>query len=108
MHIEPVEVDRLVPYEQNPRINDGAVDAVAASIKEFGWKVPIVCDQQMVIIAGHTRYKAALKLGLAKVPVHVATDLTPEQVRAFRIADNKTGELATWDFEILPIELAAF
>ena len=98
-------IDTIRPYERNPRINDKAVDAVAASLKQFGFRQPIVVDQDGVIIAGHTRWKAAKQLGLAKVPVHVAKDLTPEQVRAYRIADNKTGELATWDFEILPIEL---
>ena len=99
-------IDAIRPYENNPRQNDGAVDAVAASLKEFGFRQPIVVDGDGVIIAGHTRFKAAQKLGLEKVPVHVATDLTPEQVRAYRIADNKTGDLAVWDFELLPIELA--
>ena len=94
------------PYERNPRVNDQAVDAVAASLKEFGFRQPIVVDADSVIIAGHTRWKAAQKLGLAKIPVHVATDLTPEQVKAYRIADNKTAELSEWDFDILPIELS--
>jgi len=107
MKVELRPLTEIKPYEHNPRKNDSAVDAVAASLREFGFKQPIVVDTDGVIIAGHTRYKAALKLGLAKVPVHVATDLTPEQVRAYRLADNRTGELATWDFEILPIELAA-
>ena len=100
------KIDDITPYERNPRINDGAVDAVAESLRQFGFRQPIVVDADGVIIAGHTRWKAAQKLGLAKVPVHVAVDLTPEQARAFRIADNKTGELAEWDFEILPIEIA--
>ena len=104
VQIQPIESVR--PYHNNPRVNDGAVDAVAASIREFGFRQPIVVDADGVIIAGHTRFKAALKLGLKQIPVHVATDLTPEQVKAYRIADNKSGELATWDFEILPIELA--
>jgi DNA modification methylase len=99
-------IDEIKPYEKNPRQNDSAVDAVAASIRQFGFRQPIVVDADGVIICGHTRFKAARKLGLAKVPVHVATDLTPEQIRAYRIADNKTGELATWDMELLPIELA--
>jgi len=107
MHVEIRAFDSIRPYENNPRINDSAVDAVATSLREYGFRQPIVVDPEGVIVAGHTRYKAALKLGLKKVPVHVATDLTPEQVRAYRLADNKTGELATWDFEILPIELAA-
>ncbi len=100
------KLDEITPYEKNPRINDGAVDAVAASLKEFGFRQPIVVDGDGVIVCGHTRYKAAQKLGLDKVPVHVATDLTPEQIRAYRLADNKTGELAEWDFEILPIEIS--
>ena len=104
--VELRKIDDIRPYERNPRINDQAVDAVAASLAEFGFRQPIVVDAGGVIIAGHTRWKAARKLGLAKVPVHVATDLTPEQVRAYRIADNKSGELAEWDLEILPIELA--
>ncbi|MEX0887446.1 MAG: ParB N-terminal domain-containing protein [Phycisphaeraceae bacterium] len=104
--VELRKIDDIQPYERNPRINDQAVDAVAASLAEFGFRQPIVVDEAGVIIAGHTRWKAAKKLGLAKVPVHVATDLTPEQIRAYRIADNKTGELAEWDMEILPIELS--
>ena len=82
------------------------MDAVAHSIKEFGWRQPIVVDAEGVIICGHTRWKAAQKLGLDKVPVHVATDLTPMQVKAYRIADNKLAELAEWNMELLPIELA--
>jgi DNA modification methylase len=90
----------------NPRQNDAAVDAVAESIRQFGFRQPIVVDEEGVIVCGHTRYKAALKLGLEKVPVHVAKDLTPEQIRAYRIADNKVADLATWDLDLLPIELA--
>lgn len=97
--------DELTPYENNPRINDGAVDAVAASIKQFGFKVPIVVDSNGVVVTGHTRLKAAKKLGLDSVPVIVADDLTPEQVKAFRLADNKTSELAQWDLDKLEIEL---
>ena len=103
--VELRKIDDVRPYERNPRLNDQAVDAVAASLAEFGFRQPIVVDEDGVIIVGHTRWKAAQKLGLAKVPVHVATDLTPEQARAYRISDNKTGELADWDLEILPIEL---
>jgi DNA modification methylase len=106
MNIEIRDIHSIKPYERNPRLNDKAVDAVAASLKEFGFRQPIVVDADGVIIAGHTRFKAALKLGLAKVPVHVATDLSPEQVRAYRIADNKSGEIADWDMQILPIELS--
>lgn len=100
-----MDADSLIPYANNPRLNDNAVDAVAASIKEFGFKVPIVVDGENVIINGHTRLKAAHKLGLKQVPVIVADDLTPEQVKAFRLADNKTGELAQWDMDKLDIEL---
>lgn len=103
--IEYRDTADLLPYANNPRLNDGAVDAVAASIKEFGFKVPIVVDSDGVIVTGHTRLKAAKKLGLDTVPVIVADDLTPEQVKAFRLADNKTGELAQWDFAKLEIEL---
>ncbi len=103
--VELRPIDDVRPYEQNPRINDQAVDAVAASLAAFGFRQPIVVDGDGVIIVGHTRWKAAKKLGVAKVPVHVATDMTAEQARAYRISDNKTGELADWDLEILPIEL---
>jgi DNA modification methylase len=105
MEVKLVSIDDVKPYEQNPRVNDAAVDAVATSLREFGFRQPIVVDQNMVIICGHTRWKAARKLGLAKVPVHVAKDLSPEQVKAYRLADNKTGELAEWNMELLPIEL---
>ena len=98
-------IDELKPYKRNPRNNDGAVDAVAASIKEFGFKIPIVIDTDGEIIAGHTRLKAAQKLGLAEVPCIIADDLTPDQIKAFRLADNKTAELAEWDFELLQLEL---
>ena len=105
MLIKNMKITDIRPYEKNPRFNDDAVDAVAKSIREFGWRAPIVVDSDMVIICGHTRLKAAVKLGLDEVPVHVATDLTPEQVQAYRIADNKTGEIAEWNFDILPGEL---
>ena len=105
MHVELRDIATIRPYDKNPRINDGAVDAVAASLKQFGFRQPIVVDSDGVIVCGHTRWKAAQKLGLAKVPVHVATDLSPEQVRAYRLADNKTAELAEWDMDLLPIEL---
>jgi len=103
--VELRKIDDIRPYERNPRINDQAVDAVVESLRQFGFRQPIVIDSDGVIIAGHTRWAAAKKLGLARVPGHVATDLTPEQVKAYRIADNKTGELAEWDLDILPIEL---
>ncbi len=95
----------LIPYANNPRENDGAVDAVAASIKEFGFKVPIIIDKDNVIVAGHTRIKAAGKLGIDKVPCIIADDLSEEQIKAFRLADNKVGELAQWDFSKLEEEL---
>lgn len=101
---EPIKSIR--PYENNPRRNDEAVDAVAASIREFGWQQPIVVDKDGVIIAGHTRYKAAKKLKCDTVPVVVADDLTEDQVKAYRMADNKTGELAEWDTALLGEELA--
>lgn len=106
MKVEQRPLAEIKPYESNPRINDAAVDAVAESIKRFGFRQPIVVDADGVIVCGHTRWKAAQKLGLEKVPVHVARDLTPEQIRAYRIADNKTAELAEWNLELLPIELA--
>ncbi|MFN7022352.1 MAG: DNA modification methylase [Phycisphaerales bacterium] len=106
MKIEMWEIGRVKPYEKNPRKNEGAIDAVAKSIQEFGFRVPIVVDGDGVIIAGHTRLKAAETLGLAEVPVHVARELDPDKVRALRIADNKLHELSTWDMELLPIELA--
>ena len=99
-------LESITPYEKNPRLNDSAVDAVAASLEQFGFRQPIVVDGDGVIICGHTRYKAAQKLGLEKVLVHVAKDLSPEQARAYRLADNKSAELADWDFEILPIEIS--
>ena len=105
MDVKLVDINDIRPYEGNPRMNDEAVEAVAASLKQFGFRQPIVVDEQMVIIVGHTRWKAAKKLGLAKVPVHVAKDLTAEKVKAYRIADNQTNTLADWDYELLPIEL---
>ena len=105
MEIREVSTKDIHPYEKNPRINDNAVEAVANSIRDFGFKQPIVVDGDMVIIAGHTRYKAAKKLKLKTVPVLVADDLTEEQVRAYRIADNSTAELATWDFDLLLPEI---
>ena len=105
MEVKLVNIDEIKPYENNPRINDDAVDTVAASLREFGFRQPIVVDEANVIIVGHTRWKAAKKLGLAKVPIHVARDLTAEQVKAYRIADNQTATLAEWDYKLLPIEL---
>lgn len=97
----------IIPYEDNPRINDRAVKAVAESIREFGFNQPITIDKDGVIVTGHTRLKAAIKLGLEEVPVTVLDDLTPEQIRAYRLADNKTAELAEWDEDKLIQELKA-
>jgi ParB-like chromosome segregation protein Spo0J len=107
MQIELKPLDQIKPYEHNPRLNDEAVDAVAGSLKEFGFRQPIVVNEAGVIIVGHTRYKAALEVGLAKVPVHVAKDLSEAQIKAYRIADNQTASIAEWDYELLPIELSA-
>ena len=107
MNIIEKYVGELTPYANNPRKNEKAVDAVAASIKEFGFKNPIIIDREGVIVAGHTRLSAAKKLGLEKVPCIMADDLTEEQIKAFRLADNKTAELAEWDEELLAEELAA-
>lgn len=98
-------LDKIKPYENNPRNNDGAVDAVAASIEKFGFQQPLVLDKDNVIIVGHTRYKAAIKLGLETVPCVIANNLTEEQCKAYRLADNKVGELAQWDHAALNIEL---
>jgi DNA modification methylase len=105
MEVLSVPISGIKPYENNPRKNDKAVDKVAESIREFGFKQPIVADKDGVIIAGHTRYKAAMKLGLTDVPVLYALDLSPEQVKAYRLADNKTAEFSGWDSELLSIEL---
>jgi DNA modification methylase len=106
MKVELRTTAEVKPYPGNPRVNDAAIDAVAASIREFGWRVPIVVNADGVVVCGHTRLKAAAKLGLDQVPVHVATDLTSEQVRAYRLADNQSAALSTWDYDLLLIELA--
>lgn len=106
MLISEIAIAELREYENNPRFNESAVDAVAASIKEFGFKVPVIIDSDNVIVAGHTRVKAARQLGMESVPCLVADDLSPEQVKAFRLADNKVGELAGWDWSKLEEELA--
>ncbi len=105
MQIINMKLSEIHPYEKNPRFNDDAVEAVANSIKEFGFRSPIVVDKDHVIICGHTRFKAAQSLGLEEVPVVIAADLTPEQVQAYRIADNKTGEIAEWNYDLLPLEI---
>ena len=103
MKIELWTLSKIKPYPNNPRLNDDAVEAVAASLREFGFRQPIVVDAEGVIICGHTRWKAAQKLGLEKAPVHVAKELTPEQIKAYRIADNQTASLAEWNYDLLPI-----
>ena len=105
MKVEQWKIENVKPYPNNPRINEHAVDAVAASIREFGFRQPIVVDEEGVIVVGNTRYKAALKLGLKTVPVHVATGLTPGQIKAYRIADNQTATLADWNHDLLTQEL---
>ena len=106
MQIETWPIDRPQPYDKNPRLNDDAVEVVAKSIREFGFRQPIVVDEEGVVIIGHTRLKAAKQLGLSEIPVHIARGLSPEKVKALRIADNKTAEIAEWNLELLPIELA--
>lgn len=105
MQIIEKNINDLKPYEKNPRKNDNAVEQVANSINEFGFNVPIVIDKNNVIVCGHTRYKAANKLGLDVVPCVVADDLTNEQIKAYRLADNKVSELAEWDIDLLGEEL---
>lgn len=105
MKVELISIDRVIPYARNPRHNDGAISKVAASIKEFGFRQPIVVDNDYVIIVGHTRLLAAQNLGIEKVPIHIAEGLTEAQVKAYRIADNRTHEEAQWDDELLALEL---
>lgn len=105
MNIVERKLGEVRPYEKNPRRNDDAVQYVAESIRQFGFKVPLVIDHDGVIVAGHTRWKAAKKLGLKTVPCIIADDLTDEQVKAFRLADNKVAEKAEWDFDLLSSEL---
>ena len=105
MEILHLKLDEIHPYEKNPRKNNEAVPYVMKSIQEFGFKVPIIIDKDNVIVAGHTRYKAAKKLGMEEVPCIKADDLTDEQIKAFRLADNKVAEKAEWDFDLLSEEL---
>ena len=106
MRVRQIETEKLVPYARNPRHNEAAIDKVAASIREFGWKQPIVVDAQMTVIAGHTRLQAARKLEMGRVPIVVADDLTPEQVKAYRLADNRVNQDSKWDIELLGLELS--
>lgn len=107
MNVVEIKVSKLKPYEKNPRLNEKAVEACMKSIEEYGFKQPIVVDKDMVIIVGHTRLKAAKKLGLDTVPCVIADDLTAEQARAYRIADNKVSDFSIWDNKLLLEELEA-
>ncbi len=105
MNIQTLPLKDIRPYARNPRKNAEAVKGVAASIREFGFLVPLVIDQNHEIVAGHTRYAAAQSLGMKEVPCVVADELTEDQIKAFRLADNKVGEMAQWDMDLLPLEL---
>lgn len=105
MQIVDVNIEKLIPYDKNPRNNSDAINYVANSIAEFGFKVPIVIDKDYTIVCGHTRWLAAKQLELKSVPCIMADDLTPKQIKAFRLADNKVSEIATWDFDLLNSEL---
>lgn len=105
MNIIEKNVADIKPYKRNPRVNDQAVEAVANSIREFGFKVPLVIDSKGIIVTGHTRYKAAQMLGMEVLPCVIADDLTEEQIKAFRLADNKVGEISEWDDALLELEL---
>lgn len=105
MKIIQMKTEELIPYENNPRFNEDAIDKVAESIKEFGFKVPIIIDSNNVIVAGHTRQLSAKKLGMEQVPVIVADDLSDSQIKAFRLADNRVAEFSEWDFELMYKEL---
>ena len=106
MNIQNISLSDIHPYARNPRKNDEAVKNVAASIREFGFLVPLVIDRNHEIVAGHTRYKAAKSLGMKEVPCVIADELTEDQIRAFRLADNRVSEAAQWDMDLLPLELA--
>lgn len=105
MNIIQVSIQSITPYARNPRKNAGAVAKVKSSLKEYGWQQPIVVDADRVILAGHTRYQAALELGMMEVPVHVAEGLTPAQAKAYRIMDNRSHEQAEWDMDLLALEM---
>ncbi len=106
MDVVETPIHKLVPYARNPRHNEDAIATVAASLAEFGWRQPIVVDEDMVIVVGHTRYEAAKRIGMTSVPVHVAHGLTPAQLRAYRLMDNRSHQNASWDDELLKLELA--
>lgn len=105
MNIVNKKIEELKPYENNPRKNEKAIEYVANSIKEFGFKVPLVIEKDGTIVTGHTRYQACKQLGIDEIPCIVADDLTPKQIKAFRIADNKTNDMAEWDDDLLSLEL---
>ena len=105
MEILSLKINKIIPYEKNPRKNDFSVDKVVESIKQFGFKVPLVVDKNNVIVTGHTRFKAAKKLGYKEVPCIMADDLTDEQIKAYRLADNKVSESSEWDYNLLSEEL---
>lgn len=105
MNIIEIPINQLKPYKKNARFNENAVPKVAESIRQFGFKVPIVVDKNMVVITGHTRLEASKQLGLEKVPCIIADDLTPKQVKAFRLVDNRTSEFASWNYDLLQSEL---
>jgi site-specific DNA-methyltransferase (adenine-specific) len=105
MNILNIDIDKIIPYINNPRNNESAIDKVASSIKEFGFKVPIIIDENNVVVTGHTRLLASKKLGIKTIPCVVANDLSEAQIKAFRIADNKVSEYSKWDYELLNIEL---
>lgn len=105
MELQAIRIEKIKPYEKNPRINDKSIEKVAQSIEEFGFKQPIVLDKNMVIIVGHTRYMAAKKLGYKEVPCVIASDLNDKQVRAYRLADNKVADFSVWDNKLLLEEL---
>lgn len=107
MNIQLFSLSELKPYEKNPRNNEKAIDKVAESIKQFGFKVPIVIDKDNVIVTGHTRFYASKQLKLEKVPCIIADDLTDKQIKAYRLADNKVAEFSEWDFDLLEEELNA-
>ena len=106
MKVKTVKIEEAIPYVRNPRQNKAAIAKVSASLKEFGWQQPIVVDKDMVVIAGHTRLEAARTLGMDKVPVQIAEDLTDAQVKAYRIADNRVSQEAEWDLDLLRLELS--
>ncbi len=105
MKVRTLPIDRLIPYARNPRKSEAAVAKVAASLREFGWRQPIVVAPDMVVVVGHVRLAAARLLGMTEVPVHIADGLSPAQLQAYRLADNRTNEEAEWDNELLALEL---